>query len=459
MKKKVVVLGAGISGLARAFALKEHFKDEIDLKILDAASRPGGWIKTIEKEGFLFEQGPRSLRTKGAGLQTLALVEKLGLEGEVIAASQQAKYRYLYTEGSLQCLPTNIFSFFGSKLMKGVLPALIKEFTKAFDPSQDMSIKEFIGKRFSDSIADRLFDPLVSGIFAGDIAALSMRSSFPMIYQMATRDGSIGKALMKQIFKKQGKEAMHSPFIQAIQKSPIFSFKRGMQTLVDGLSCHLDKELFLGCSIKSLSFNGSSIELLSECGEVFLADELHVAISAKCLSALVEGAAPLIAGELLSLKATSVVVLNMGWRELSFPYKGFGYLIPTSEKEDILGVVWDSSVFFEQNNSEKETRLTVMLGGVHRQDICKLNDEAICAIGKAALQKHLNIKTSPDVVHLVRAPSSIPQYNRGHEDTVSSIEKQIAKWSRGKIYLIGSSWRGISVNDCIAEGLVFSLTR
>src|SRR5262245_23718577 len=106
--KRIIILGAGISGLSLGWFLKRRFGSRIKLQIFEKSSRAGGWIQTVREKGFLFEQGPRSLRSHGSGLETLMLLEQLGMENEVIAANQASRNRYLWINKKLHRLPNGL---------------------------------------------------------------------------------------------------------------------------------------------------------------------------------------------------------------------------------------------------------------------------------------------------------------------------------------------------------------
>jgi oxygen-dependent protoporphyrinogen oxidase len=224
-KEHFVILGGGISGLALAWYLKKKYQETIHLTIIEKSSRAGGWIRSIQQQGFLFEEGPRSCRTKGAGIATLELIEELGLENEVIAASPHAKKRYLYTGKQLRCLPQGIISSLFSPLTRGILPALWKEWRKAPEKCEDESIYDFFARRFSPEIAEQFIDPMVAGIYAGDIRQLSLRSCFPQLHRWEQEYGSLTKGMF---FDRSRSKEIHSPFVQAMKSAPIFSFKNGM---------------------------------------------------------------------------------------------------------------------------------------------------------------------------------------------------------------------------------------
>ncbi len=119
MSLHVVILGGGLSGLAHGWFLKQAFGSELRLTLLEKASRPGGWLETRQSDEFLFEQGPRSFRAKGRGSETLALVEALGLQEELLVPDPQANRRYIYDQGRLTCLPRRWWQIPFSPLTRG----------------------------------------------------------------------------------------------------------------------------------------------------------------------------------------------------------------------------------------------------------------------------------------------------------------------------------------------------
>ena len=422
--KQILILGAGISGLTLGWLLKQRHGNNIKLTILEKNHRAGGWIQTINHEGFLFEQGPRSCRPGGTGVATLKLIKELGLEKEVILAAPAAKKRYLYYRKQLHQLPTNPFSMLFSPLMKGVVSALLHEWQTPPSNQEDETIYSFISRRLSPDIAERLMDPLTSGIYAGDIRQLSIRSCFPLLHQWEQNHGSLLKGMWKSKKSKQGS---------------IFSLRRGMETLTQTLAQKLDSHLILNCEVSGIEASSDKILVSTVDGRQWEADHLYAAIPSQQAYQLgmIKTAIP----------ATSVAVVNMGWKKNVLKKEGFGYLIPSSEKEEILGTVWDSSTFPQQNHSTQETRMTVMIGGTHMKDF---NEKKFDEIALRSLNTHLNITTPPDAINIKIAKKSIPQYQLGHLQKVDDIQREIRAFSN-RVTLLGNSYYGVSVNDCINE--------
>lgn len=413
---RVTILGAGISGLATAWFLKQKHGMAIDITLVEKSSRIGGWIQSEYKEGFLFEKGPRSCRTKGTGRATLELIESLGLQSEVISAHSAANRRYLYYQQLLQPFPTSLSGLPFSPLLKGWLKAAWQEWKTPPNRSEDPTIEEFFTRRIGADWTHRLIDPMVSGIYAGDIRKLSLKSCFPLFFQWEQQYGS----LLKGAFKQPKKIPSPSPFVSSMEKTSLFSFKKGMETLPLALAQRLDADFRFNAEVKEIQRN--KVKLNN--GQELLSDMIISTLPFKELS------------------YASVVVVNLAYRQPVLNHTGFGYLIPSQEKEAILGVVFDSAVFPEQGNPE-DTRLTVMLGGTRHPEVIHWSKEHCLSIAKEALKKHLGIHAVPHIYSVSYAREAIPQFEVGHHRWMDKIHEK-------GVYQSGCGISGVSVNDCIA---------
>jgi oxygen-dependent protoporphyrinogen oxidase len=148
-------------------------------------------------------------------------------------------------------------------------------------------------------------------------------------------------------------------------------------------------------------------------------------------------------------KAT-VDLVSFGFHQPVLPKSGFGYLVPSASNEEILGMVWDSCVFPQQNLKEGDTRLTVMLGGIRRKEWVKRPLSYSVEAALACLTNHLSIRQKPDCICSYRALQAIPQYQIGHQERTAQLEASCKRLS-SRLSFIGNSFYGVSVNDCIAE--------
>lgn len=396
--KRIAILGAGISGLSCAWALKKKYPDA-SLTIFEKGSRPGGWIKTANHKGSLFEWGPRSLRSHDADA-ALALIEEMGLSHELIEASSHAKKRYLLNQGELIQLPTSIWGLFSCPLTRKCLPSLVKDLIAPRIQS-DVSIHEFFSHRFSQRVADYFIDPLLKGIYAGDAKELSMQACFPKIWALP-RSVILGSISFKK--KKRG----------------IVTLKRGMESLIFALADRLQNEIRLNAEIEDFSAFDQVISTLP-------AHALAKILPKSELKELLE-----------KIPFRSVGVVHLGYSKQVNPHEGFGYLIPSQENEKVLGVIFDSSVFPEQG---KETRLTVMIG----------ENGDLKSLAKEHVKKVLGIQEEPAIIESAWMEDAIPQYPVGFLDDLKKIHK--AKEAFPHLTLSGTSFHGISMNQAIAHSL------
>lgn len=447
MSRHIVILGAGITGLALGWFLKRDFGSKIKITILEKSNRSGGWIESIEKNGFLFDLGPRSCRSGGNGITTLKLIEELNLQNEVIVAARSAHQRYLYRGQRLQKLPSNLLAMLFSPLTRGLWPALYRDWRTPSIDVEDESIYAFMSRRFSKELAEQFMDPLVSGIYAGDIHRLSLKSCFPLLHQWEQSHGSVVRGMM---FAKKKIEEPCSAFVKKMKNHALFSFQKGMETLPRHLEKHLQGEIQFKSCVTALDFMGKGVNVQLLDGSLLHADHVYSTISSEALASLVRPHHPKLADSLSSIFSTSVAVVNVGYRKKVLQEMGFGYLIPSLEKENILGVVWDSCVFPQQNQFKAQTRLTVMIGGAHLSDFQQFTPNDFLEMALKALKKHLLIDENPDVTCVKIASAAIPQYVLGHEKRLSYIKNEMAQLS-SHITSLGSSYSGVSVNDCIAQ--------
>jgi oxygen-dependent protoporphyrinogen oxidase len=437
-----VILGAGITGLSLGWFLKQRFGPSMHLTILEKEPRAGGWIQTDHSKNFVFEQGPHSCRAVGAGIKTLQLIESLGLERQVIPPSLAAKKRFLYINQKLQPIPHRLISFLTSPLAKGVFSSLWNEWRAPKGTQPDESIYDFISRRFSPQMAERFMDPLTSGIYAGDIRQLSIKSCFPLLHQYEQTYGSILKGMLT---RKKKNSLKYTPFIESMRQHSQFSFRQGMETLTKELSSRLVEHLVFECEVAAIHPSHHQIQVETKGSALFVADHLFATLPAHRLAKIFSG----VSEQCQKIPYASVAVVNLGWHRPILRQQGFGYLIPTQEQEEILGVVWDSSAFPQQNHHLDETRLTVMIGGMHR-DLTHYSEQDLLKMAQKSLSKHLQIETPPDSFTVKIAEQAIPQYAVGHSSLVETLKRECSSIS-SRITLIGSSYQGVSINDCIAQ--------
>ena len=303
-----MILGGGISGLSAAWYLKKkHSRAKITL--LEKESRLGGWVQTRKEGGFVFEEGPRTFPWLRS-LHLRELIGELGLEKEILFSSHRAKKRYLWHQGHLRSI--------GSLLPGMIWPLIRGRFRKNLEG--DVSIYDFAVQKYGKNVAETLIDPLVLGIFGGDIRKLSVASCFP---------------------EWQKSKSFAPP------SGPLFALKGGMQRLIEELQRQSSIEIVSSCPVEALHRDGVVA------GQKFWEGD-------RIVSALPGQELGRLTGDWPDFPTVSLWRVFLAYPEAALPKSGFGYLVPSQEKETVMGMVWDSEIFPQQNISS-ETRVTAML--------------------------------------------------------------------------------------------------
>lgn len=445
--RHIVVLGAGISGLTCSYYLKQLANSSgypLQISLLEASARPGGWIATREVDGCLCELGARSVRPQGRGRLFLELIEQLDLQSKLFGNRQEAKARYLWHEGSLCPLPSSLPSLISSPLTSRLWPLLWRDLTYPKGTRSDETIYDFISHHSSSQFAERLFDPMMSGIFAGDIRQLSAEACLPQLKKLERAYGSLVWGLLRQ-GKKEQKPS--SQLIESMQSFSLVSLQGGMEQLIHALAKELQGLLQLRHRCLAIaSLPGGRLRIELEGATTIEADQVVSALPAPQLAKLLQREAASIAHSLERLaSASSLVSLSLIWKKPPSEKKGFGYLVASHYKEAILGCVWDSQLFPQPS---QKALMTVMMGGSHRPDLVDKPEDELLSIALEGLKRHMAIEASPDSFYLQRAERAIPQYRVGHLEEVASIEKAMQK-ALPRLAFIGQSFLGLSINDCL----------
>src|SRR6476646_9759244 len=301
----VVIVGAGISGLACAYYLR---KSGIDAQIVEASPRPGGMIRSERRDGYLLELGPQSFSSTA---QLDELCRDLGIEDELVTAPPHAP-RFLVIDGRLKQAPLSPSAFFTSSLFstRTKLCILRDTFGHTTPPDADESVAAFIRRKFTAELLDKLVGPFVSGIYAGDAEKLSLRAAFPQLHEAERTSSSIIRGMLRAA--KSKKDPKHKPALQ--------SFREGNETFMRALAAKLAPALRTEVSVTeirvanagtstnydvTLTANGST--------EHLVADNVVFTTPAPAAANLLRGILPGIASALASIEYAPVAVASLGY--------------------------------------------------------------------------------------------------------------------------------------------------
>ncbi len=460
--KKIVIIGGGISGLATAWLLRDKATKagiDIDLTLLEKESRGGGKILSIKEEGYLCEWGPNGFLDSKP--QTLQLCEALAVSGKLHRSNDNARKRFIYSEGVLHRLPEGASSFLKSKLISwpGKLRLALEPtpFIASAPAGVDETLADFGRRRLGKEALDKLIAPMVSGIFAGDPETMSLISCFPRIAELEREYGGLVRAMILLAKKKRRDIAAGKVVSSAAGPGGVLtSFREGIQYLADALTSSLGKHVQFGSQVTSITGGkGSSYRLTTDSGEQYEADIVIAASPAFSVAEMLDGVDSTLSGLLRQIRYASMTVVCFGYEQnkIEYPLDGFGYLIPKKEGCSTLGTLWDSSMF-EQRAPQGKVLLRSMMGGACFPEYIKLSDDEVQTRVMADLKAVMGISAAPSFVRIFRHPQAIPQYTVGHAGRLQAMDECLH--SHPGLLLTGNSYRGIGINDCVAAAQVAS---
>jgi oxygen-dependent protoporphyrinogen oxidase len=459
----IVIIGGGISGLATGFFLMEKQTEgkiqSLDIKIIDADERPGGKIWSEKTDGFLCESGPNGFLDNKP--LTLELCDKLDISKSLLRTNDSAKKRFIYTKGRLHQLPESPLSFFfGSKILsfQGKLRILLEPFTKLPEEGIDETIADFVKRHIGDEALRELVSPMVSGVFAGDSYSLSLKSSFPVMAELEKEgNGSLVKAMVKRISKgvigKRQRDKRGGPLVPG---GTLTSFKEGIEYLTQILSERLGARIISNTEVQRIEkmqreYHPYTIYFKYKKGEgKFDADAIILATPAYITAKVIGSLEQVVSNTLKEIPYSPVAVVCIGYRRslISHPLDGFGFLIPHEERMNILGCLWDSSMY-ESRAPDGYVLLRVMIGGARKPESAFLKDDDLLMAVRNDLKIILGIDVVPDFVRIYRHEKAIPQYTAGHSERMKIIEDSLNH--HPGLFLTGNSYYGIGINDCVRE--------
>jgi oxygen-dependent protoporphyrinogen oxidase len=459
---RVAVIAGGIAGLATALNLRDLAKAagrDLQVTVFEKGADPGGNLLTIRQDGWQLEWGPNGFLDNEPA--TLRLVDRLALRDKLQRSSEATAHRFLLVEGRIQEIPTSPKAFLRSGIlsltaklrMAGELfvPARKDLGRAAEDPDTDETIDQFGARRLGRAFADTMLDPMVKGVFGGDSKQLSLAAAFPRMVELERDYGGLFKAMMK--LARQKKKAGESK-TDAGPSGVLHSFTGGMATLIEALVAELAAAP--GVEIRTHA-DVQRISLTDQGWQVATGDRESGPFAAVVEAAPAHAAArhlgPLhavFADHLAAIPFAPLAVIALGFKReaVTHDLNGFGMLIPSREKRDLLGVLWTSSIF---GNRAPEGRvlLRCMAGGAGNPGFMDQTDEEMISVVLSELRPLLGLKGAPEMVRVIKHDRAIAQYVPGHLARLQELELTAAKFPG--LYLTGSSYRGISVNACVKE--------
>lgn len=436
VRKRIYVIGGGISGLAALHYLKGRYQKcpEVEITLLEKKSAAGGVIGTEMVSDARFETGSNGfLNTQPL---TFQLIEDLGLKDQLIEAFPDNKVRFLCVKNKLYALPTNPFGLFSFPLLSAADKlALFKERFVKSKGRENETVYEFISRRLSPGWAKMLADPMISGIYAGDAKEIVLRDAFPALVEMEAKHGSLLKGMMASRKKGGGGKSL-------------YSLSEGMGSIIHALYQKHQAHVRLNEDVDDIRKDDNGQYLIRTDEQIHTADQVFLTVPAYAAADMLRAMDTRIADQLDQIQYAPVALVGLVCAKEEFVNlpAGFGYLKPSSEKSPVMGVLFEDQIF-ENRAASRQCLLRIMIGGMHNLHILKFSKEELIATARKEIIQVLGFKGEPFHIFFQAWSNAIPQYDLFRHGIRPQIQESLVQ--HPNFHITANYWNGVCVNDCI----------
>ncbi|XXG84717.1 hypothetical protein AAC387_Pa10g2174 [Persea americana] len=467
-----VVVGGGISGLSIAHALETKHGEAVagGVIVTEARNRVGGNITTVERDGYLWEEGPNSFQPSDAML-TLAVDN--GLKDDLVLGDPKAP-RFVLWGGRLRPVPSKPtdLPLFDLMSFTGKLRAGFGAFgIRPPPPGHEETIEDFVRRNLGDEVFERLIEPFCSGVYAGDPSKLSMKAAFGKVWKLEQNGGSIiGGAFQAIQERNKNPKAPRDPRLPKPKGQTVGSFKKGLAMLPDAISKRLGSKVKLSWKLSSLKkLDGGGYNLIYETPKGLVsvqAKSVVITVPSYIASSLIRPLSNAAADALSKFYYPPVAAVSVSYPEeairkeclIDGELKGFGQLHPRSQGVETLGTIYSSSLFPNRAPPGRVMLLNFIGGATNTGILSKTEGELVEAVDRDLRKMLINANAKDPLVLGVRVwPQAIPQFLIGHLDNLESAKAALRDCGLEGLFLGGNYVSGVALGRCV-EGAYESAT-
>ncbi|MGW6687160.1 protoporphyrinogen oxidase [Streptomyces sp. NPDC054961] len=455
----IVVIGGGIAGLATAHRL---LAEGVRVTLLEAGPHLGGKLRAGELAGLPVDLGAESVLARRP--EALELARAVGL-GEDLQPPATAT-AHLWTRGALRPMPRGhvmgVPGDLGPLAASGVLSAegLARIGAEAALPpaelGEDVAVGAYVAARLGHEVVDRLVEPLLGGVYAGNAYRISMRAAVPQLFEAARTHASLGEGVREL----QRRAAAAEP---AGAGRPVFSGIDGgigrLPAAVAEACRAAGARILTDTPARELTRTATGWRVVAgtrDGTEVLEADGVVLATQAGPAARLLDGLAPAAAAELRGVEYASMALVTMAWRRSDLPAAvteggASGFLVPPVDGRTIKASTFSSNKW-AWAGADPELFLLRTSVGRHGDDAdLERSDEDLVGVSLRDLGGAVGLASAarPVASTVTRWDGGLPQYPVGHLDRVARIRTAVA--ALPGLAVCGALYDGVGIPACIAS--------
>lgn len=450
----VAIVGGGIAGLSAAHALMTS-NPSLDVVLIEGQRHLGGKILTEIVDGFVIEGGPDSFISYKPW--AVDLCHKAGLSGRLMGTNREQTQTYILHRGRLIELPEGLMSLAPTRFLPFLRSPLFSPLgklrmgldliiPKRSNP-RDESLAGFLRRRLGQEAVDRLAQPLLAGIYAGDPERMSLTATFPQFSEIEQKHGSLIRGMLARQREMTRMAKPSSPYTM------FMTLGGGLRELVEALTQQLERVRFL-TGVRAIDLarqKGAGYDLALEDGKILSAEAVVLATPAFAAAELLQGLDEVLAKQLRAIPYVSTATVSLAYRRVGFPHplNGFGFVVAGRRPQQIMACTWTSTKFPHRAPSD-HVLLRCFVGGAGREEEAFLPEQALVQMVQDNLKTALGITQEPVLAKVYRWLQANPQYEVGHLERVDSIEERLHPYPG--LFLAGAAYRGVGIPDCIRSG-------
>ena len=453
-RRRVAIIGGGISGLAAAHRLVELAPD-VQIVLFEREGRLGGVLETVHEHGFQVETSADNfITTVPWGVD---LCKRLGLGDALIQTNPAHRRTFVVRRGRLHKLPDGFLMMAPTRMWPlavtpilspmGKLRAGLEYLIPPRKDDGDESMAGFVRRRLGREVFERLVEPLVSAVYAADMEKLSVLATLPRFRDMEREHGSLIRAMRREMRSRRKSESE-----SGARYSMFLTLRHGLSSMVDAIRDRLPQgAVRLQTEVEGIEPCDRGWRLLVANGAAEEFDAVIVATPGPMAARLLEPIDAEPAGRLASVQYEGTAIVSAAYRREQIAHRldGMGVVVPSIERSPILAVSF-SSQKYAHRAPEGKVLLRAFVGGARCPEMAEMDADRLVPLVLGELAELLGIRGDPIYRITSHWPRTMPQYHVGHAELVERIEGAVAKLAG--LELAGNAYHGVGIPNCIHTG-------